>query len=140
MPNFYGLMTVKGRFERFDGTLELGAHPTARLTVDATSVDTGNARRDKHLRSGDFFDVEHHPSCASPRAALSADGDSLKLRGALEAVGEQVPIELDATVRTVDGELEVEAVTHADQRRLGMTWSPLRLVGAPTKLILSRHG
>ena len=129
-------MTVKGRFERFDGTLELGAHPTARLTVDAASLDTGNARRDKHLRSADFFDVEHHPELRFTSSGVTADGDSLKLRGALEAVGEQVPIELDATLRTVDGELEVEAVTHVDQRRLGMTWSPLRLVGAPTKLIL----
>ena len=39
-------------------------------------------------------------------------------------------------MRVVDGELEVEAVTYADQRQLGMTWSPLGMLRAPSKLIV----
>jgi polyisoprenoid-binding protein YceI len=134
--NFYGLMTVKGRFARYDGTLELGAHPAVQLTIDAASLDTRNDKRDKHLRSADFFDVENHPRIRFTSGSATADGDSLKLRGQLDVAGKQIPLELDAAVRLVDGELEVEAVTHADQRRLGMTWSPLGLVRAPTKLIV----
>ena len=61
MPNFYGLQTVTGRFGSSEGTLELGAHPAAQLTIDAASLDTQHARRDKHLRSAAFFDVERHP-------------------------------------------------------------------------------
>ena len=58
------------------------------------------------------------------------------MRGQLDAAGRQIPLELDAAVRVVDGELEVEAVTYADQRELGMTWSPLGMIRAPSKLIV----
>jgi hypothetical protein len=56
--------------------------------------------------------------------------------GQLHAAGRQIPLALDATVREVDGELEIEAVTEADHRELGMTWSPLGILRAPTKLIV----
>jgi len=134
--NFYGLQTVKGRFASYDGTLELGARPVVLLTIDAASLNTDNAKRDKHLRSADFFDVERHPHIRFTSSIATADGDSLKLRGQLDAAGKQIPLELDATVRIVDGELDLEAVTYADQRELGMTWSPLGMVRAPSKLIV----
>ena len=44
VPNFYGLQTVKGRFGSYEGTLELGAHPAAQLTIDAASLDTEHAQ------------------------------------------------------------------------------------------------
>ena len=126
MPNFYGLMTVKGRFASYDGTLELGARAAAQLTIDAASLDTGNARRDKHLRSADFFDVEHHPQVRFTSTSVTADGDALRVRGRLEAAGEQIPLELVAAVHVVDGELEVEAVTYVDQRRARHDLQPAR--------------
>jgi hypothetical protein len=52
------------------------------------------------------------------------------------AAGKSVPLQRDATLRPVDGELEVEAATHADHRELGMTWSPLGILRAPSKLIV----
>ena len=65
--HFYGLMTVKGHFDRYEGTLDLGHDPAVQLTIDADSLDTKNAKRDAHLRSPDFFDIEHHPrSDSSP--------------------------------------------------------------------------
>ncbi len=134
VPNFYGLMTVKGRFERYDGTLELGARPAVELTIDAASVDTGNAKRDKHLRSADFFDVEQHPHVRFTSTSATPHGEAIRVHGRLEVAGEQLPLELVAAVQSVDGALEVEAVTFVDQRRLGLTWSPLGLVRAPTKL------
>ena len=36
------------------------------LALDATSLDTGNHRRDRHLRSAAFFDAEHHPEVRLP--------------------------------------------------------------------------
>src|SRR4051812_26049891 len=56
-----GLAKVRGRFGRYDGTLDLGREPAIELTIEASSLDTGNARRDKHLRSDDFFGVEANP-------------------------------------------------------------------------------
>jgi polyisoprenoid-binding protein YceI len=134
--HFYGLMTVKGQFADYDGNLDLGATPAVELTIQANSLDTKMAKRDEHLRSGDFFDVERHPQVrfSSDRAEL--DGDTLRVRGQLHAAGHQIPLELDATVREIDGELEIEAVTEADHRELGMTWSPLGILRAPSKLIV----
>src|SRR5437868_14407622 len=58
--------TVRGAFTAFTGTAKIDtADPSAswvNLTIDASSVATGVADRDGHLRSGDFFDVETYPS------------------------------------------------------------------------------
>jgi polyisoprenoid-binding protein YceI len=49
IKTFWGLMTVHGRFDRFDGSYEVGpGGTTIELTIDADSLDTGNATRDKH--------------------------------------------------------------------------------------------
>jgi polyisoprenoid-binding protein YceI len=114
----------------------LGATPAVELTIQARSLDTKLAKRDEHLRSKDFFDAERHPQVRfiSDRTAL--DGDTLQVHGQLEAAGRTIPLELDATVREIDGELEIEAVTDADHRELGMTWSPLGILRAPSKLVV----
>jgi polyisoprenoid-binding protein YceI len=134
--HFYGLVTVKGRFERYEGTLDLRSEPAVELTIEAESLDTKQARRDKHLRSADFFDVEHHPQVRFVSDSAALAGDRLKVHGRLEAAGKAIPVELDATLRQVDGELEVEAVTHADHRELGMLWNPLGIMRAPSKLFV----
>src|SRR3954463_1355825 len=88
--HFYGLMTVKGEFADYDGTLDLGATAAVELTIQATSLDTKLAKRDDHLRSKDFFDVERHPQVRfmSDRAAF--DGDTLRVRGQLHAAGREI--------------------------------------------------
>src|SRR5713226_4518610 len=57
--------TVRGEFERFNGTVEFDEHDLTRSTADvqieAASVNTRNAQRDDHFRSADFFDVENYP-------------------------------------------------------------------------------
>ena len=106
------------------------------LTIDADSLDTGNAKRDTHLRSADFFDVEHHPQIRFVSDSAELQDATLRVHGQLHAAGKQVPLELDASVGWVDGEPEIEAVTHADHRLLGMMWSPLGILRAPSKLIV----
>src|SRR4051794_26040301 len=133
--HFYGLMTVKGEFADYESTLDLGAAPAVELTIQATSLDTKLAKRDAHLRSKDFFDVERHPQVRFVDSA-AFDGDLLRVRGQLHAAGRQIALELDATMREIDGELEIEAVTEADHRELDMTWSPLGILRAPSKLIV----
>ncbi|MGH2882379.1 MAG: YceI family protein, partial [Solirubrobacteraceae bacterium] len=59
--HFWGLITVKGHFDDYHGQLDLSANPAIELSIDAASVQTGNRKRDRHLRSADFFDAENHP-------------------------------------------------------------------------------
>jgi polyisoprenoid-binding protein YceI len=58
------LSTVEGRFTRFSGTIRV-AEPvrlsTVEVSIEAASIDTGNAERDAHLRSPDFLDVDRFP-------------------------------------------------------------------------------
>jgi polyisoprenoid-binding protein YceI len=134
--HFCGLITVKGRFAAYTGTLDLTDEPAVELTILAASLDTKMAKRDDHLRSGDFFDVAQHPQVRFTSDTAELNDDTLVVRGQLHAAGRQIPLELDATVREIDGELEIDAVTHADHRELGMTWSPLGILRAPSKLIV----
>ena len=63
--HFWGLHAVRGRFQSFSGTYVVGPGGSAiELTIDAASVDTGCAARDRHLRSAEFFHAEecHLPS------------------------------------------------------------------------------
>ena len=133
---FYGLVTVKGRFTRYESTLHLGSYPAIELTIDADSLDTKNRKRDAHLRSADFFDVEHHPQVRFVSDGATLEGDTLKVTGQLHAAGKYIQLGFDAKVRRVDGRLEIEAITHADHRQLGMTWSPFGTLRAPSKLIV----
>ena len=59
------ISTVRGRFEKFSGTVNFDEAEPARTTVDvqieAASVNTKEAQRDGHLKSPDFFDAEKYP-------------------------------------------------------------------------------
>ena len=139
VPHFYGLMTVKGHFDRYEGTLDLSARPAVELVIDADSLDTKQGKRDKHLRSTDFFDVANHPQVRFEADAATLEGETLKAHGTLSAAGNQIPLDVDATLRPDGDELEIEASALADQRQLGMVWSPLGITRTPSKLIVRGH-
>ena len=136
VKHLWGLHTVRGRFNRFDGSYVDGpAGPEIELTIDAASVDTGNAARDKHLRSWDFFEVALHPQVRFTSTHVTGMGDGhVHVSGELEAAGTRIPLAFDASVRMIDGELELEATTTVDQRRFGMSEGPLGNVRPPTTL------
>lgn len=136
VKHFWGLHTVRGRFDRFDGLYAVGsAGSEIELTIDAASVDTGNAARDRHLRADDFFGVTEYPQVRFRSTRVLGTGNgSVHVSGQLIAAGTTVPVVLDASVRLVDGELEVEATTTVDQSRFGMSRGPLWNVRPPAKL------
>jgi polyisoprenoid-binding protein YceI len=135
-PGVWGLVKVKGEFERYSGSLDLRREPAIELTVEAASLNTHNTMRDKHLRSDDFFDVANHPQVRFVSDSATLDGEELRVRGRLYAAGESMPLDLTATVRRVGDELELDARTEADQHQLGMTHSPLGMVRSPSELMI----
>lgn len=134
--HFWGLMTVKGHFDRYDGTIDGGPRPAVTLTIQPDSLDTNDKKRDEHLRSGDFFDIARHPEVRFDSDTASLHGNTLRVAGTLHAAGKSIPLHLDARMSEIAGQPHIEAVTTADHRQLGMTWSPLRMLRAPSTLIV----
>lgn len=136
VPSFWGLITVRGHFDRFAGSYTTDADgPEMELALDIGSLDTGNTLRDKHLRSADFFDIVVHPKARFTSTRIVEAGDGvLRVTGELEAAGNTVPLTFDATSRQDGDELEIEATTEVDHRRFGMTRSPLGMIRSPTTL------
>jgi polyisoprenoid-binding protein YceI len=132
----WGMATVSGRFSRYHGTLQMGAEPAIELTLEGDSIDTNNEKRDVHLRSPDFFSVQAHPYVRFVSDSATVDGERLNVRGRLHARGASVPLDIQATLRRIGDELEIEAVTDVDRRRLGMTWNKAGTVGATSRLVV----
>jgi polyisoprenoid-binding protein YceI len=134
--SFWGLATVRGRFDRFSGWYEVGPDGTRiELTLDVDSLDTGNRMRDEHLRSSDFFDAAAHPQVRFTSTRVRPAGvGMLHVEGRLEVAGTAVPVELDAAVRPVGDGLEVEATTTIDQRRFGMSSGRIGMIRPPATL------
>jgi polyisoprenoid-binding protein YceI len=97
--------SVQGRFDRFDGTIvfdpEKPESAVVRATVEAASINTNNTKRDKHLRSDDFFDVEKHPTLSfeSTGGVTEMKEKHGKLAGNLTIHGVTKPVVFDVTFR-----------------------------------------
>lgn len=93
--------TVRGRFDRVDGVVELDsvAH-TGRIdiAIDTGSINTGTPTFDGHLRSADFFDVDHHAAARYFATRLHFYGEKLtEVDGELTLRGRTHPVRLHAT-------------------------------------------
>lgn len=92
---------VRGRFAAWTGDAELDlSNLTASkvsASVDVASIDTGEAQRDGHLRSADFFDVETHPKLTFVSTKIEKKSDTAyALHGTLTIRGVEKPVVLDA--------------------------------------------
>ncbi|MGH7897756.1 MAG: YceI family protein [Candidatus Binatia bacterium] len=94
--------SVSGRFEKFEGVIRLDEKDPAKTSVegsiDAASIDTNVARRDNHLRSPDFFDVEKFPKISFRTTSVSdvdTAAKTAKLHGLLTMHGVERPVVLE---------------------------------------------
>ncbi len=91
---------VRGRFTRYDVTIVTSEDPlgsSVAATIDLASVNTGNQRRDHHLRSADFFEAEKHPTMSYRSTAIRRTGDGWIIDGELTLHGatRQVPLAVE---------------------------------------------
>lgn len=128
---------VKGRFSGVSGTVVTNeAEPSkssVNVEIEAASIDTREEKRDGHLRSGDFLDVENHPHLTFRSTRIEGNpksaGDSFTLVGDLTIRGTTREVTLDATF---DGSgtdpwggtrASFSAETKIDRREFGLTWN-----------------
>ncbi|MDH6704844.1 polyisoprenoid-binding protein YceI [Kitasatospora sp. MAA19] len=91
---------VKGRFTEYDGKLHLdGTTPgnsSADLVIKVASIDTNQAQRDEHLRTGDFFAAEAYPEIRfRSTSAERRHGDTYRMHGELTIKDTTRPVVLD---------------------------------------------
>ncbi|MEU2283411.1 YceI family protein [Streptomyces sp. NPDC013178] len=121
-----GMAHVHGRFERFEGGIQVMREVTesrVHVRIDASSINTGNNTRDTHLRSADFLDVDTYPyiDFRSTRFAYRG-GSKWALLGTLTMHGVSRSVSLDTTyLGMVNGgygeELRCAALAKAELHR-----------------------
>lgn len=94
------ITNVKGEFRKFDASiLSTGTDFTKSsidVTIDAASIFTNEDKRDGHLKSADFFDVENYPTLTFKGTSFKKVGeDEYKLTGELTIKGVSKEVELD---------------------------------------------
>ena len=143
---------VRGHFGSYSGAITIAEPPgesSVNVTIDAASIDTGDEKRDAHLRSPDFLDVENHPTLEFRSTGIDVgDDERFRITGDLTVHGETHPVTLDATF---DGSFSdpwggsrvgFTASTEIDREKWGLTWNvPLEtggvLVGKKIRLDLT---
>lgn len=115
------ISNVQGRFEIWDGVLEFDPDdPTqsrVQVSIDAASIDTHELRRDAHLRSPEFLDVESHPTIAFDTSEIERHGlDDYEVAGNLTIRGVTRRVLLDVLRTQV-------IVDHAGNQRIGFAVS-----------------
>jgi len=92
--------TVKGRFEKVKGTVELDekdvTKSTVEVTIELSSVNTNEPKRDGHLKSSDFFDVAKFPTATFKSTKVQRVGKNrCKVTGDLNLHGVSKPVVLE---------------------------------------------
>lgn len=116
--------TVHGKFDKFDGTVSIDdkdpAKDTVEVEIEAGSIDTGNDKRDAHLKSADFFDAEKFPKITFKSTKVK------KAKGGLDVTGD---LNMHGVVKTIT--LKVEGPTKEEKTPFGTT---VRAVSATSTL------
>jgi polyisoprenoid-binding protein YceI len=130
----YAMLTkVRGHFNTFQGRIHVAEKPEdsrVELSIDGSSITTDNDTRDNHLRSGDFLDLENHPTISfrSTRVELLGDNQlrvtgDLTIRGVTKEIAfeaEYAGVAKDAYGRT---RIAFSARTEIDRDDFGVSWN-----------------
>jgi polyisoprenoid-binding protein YceI len=124
---------TRGHFPSVTGTVTIGDDPadsSVEVSIDTASVDTGDEKRDGHLRSPDFFDVEQFPAISyrSTRVTPVAPGrfevdGELTVRDVTKPVQLQVTFEGAVTDPWGNTRGGFAASAEVDREDFGLTWN-----------------
>ena len=128
----WGLVTVRGAFEQLSGSGEILADGSARgrLEIGAASLNTKNAKRDKHLRSADFFEADEHPQIVADLSRVTRrDQDTAAVEGTLTVAGRTRPLTVTARItEATDQAITLKADTEISRADFGLSWNQLGMI------------
>lgn len=123
---------VRGQFKSFSGSIDVGEDPLASRVdadIDLASVDTGDEKRDAHLRSPEFFDAENHPTMTFRSTEVRSNGDGYAVVGELSLKDVARTVELDLEFNGVSGDpwggtrAGFTATTELSRKDFGLEWN-----------------
>jgi polyisoprenoid-binding protein YceI len=125
---------VRGSFNDFEGWVHIDAddpsESSAKVTINAKSIDTRNEQRDAHLRSNDFFAMDEYPEITFESTKVEkVDDTRLRLNGKLTIKGVTRPVSIDFeyTGAAIDpwGKLRIgfEGWTTVNRKDWGVSWN-----------------
>jgi len=127
-----GLAEVPGAFRDFSGSINYDGKDVSKSSVNftakATSVDTGVAPRDNHLRTADFFEVEKYPDMTFKSAKVEKKGDKWEVTGdfTLKGVTKQItiPFTVNGMMKDAKGNVKmgISAQTMINRQDYGVKW------------------
>lgn len=125
---------VRGRFTKWAGQVSLDeadlTKSSVSASIDVSSIDTGVADRDGHLKSPDFFDVQNHPSMTFTSKRVQKNSDtSYTVFGdlAIRGTTKEVPLNVELGGRGKDPwgnqRIGFSATASIDRKDFGLTWN-----------------
>ena len=146
------ITNVKGRFGKLEGSVNYDPeHPeatTIEATIDATSIDTRDEKRDAHLRSADFFDVEKNPTLTFKSKRVTKTDDGLAAVGDLTMHGitKEITLEIEGPSDVTkdpwgNQRIGASATAKVNRKDWGLNWNAALetggvLVGETVKITL----
>jgi polyisoprenoid-binding protein YceI len=129
-----GISNVRGTVAIGSGSVVIDDENPAKSSVEATlplsTIDTGNEKRDEHLKGADFFDATKNPSITFKSTAVEKSKDGYKVTGNLTMHGVTKSVVLDmeapsAAVKSPYGNMVrgVSATTTINRKDFGLTWN-----------------
>jgi polyisoprenoid-binding protein YceI len=129
------ISNVRGEFRSTKGTATLDERDPSKSSVeaviDAASINTREEKRDAHLRSPDFFDVEKHPTITFRSTKVEKAGEGYKVTGDLTMRGVTRPVVLEASLTPEIKDMQgnprrgLSARTTVNRRDFGLAWSKM---------------
>ncbi len=128
------ISTVSGRFNKFVGSFDFdpkkGEIKGLNVEIEASSIDTNEPDRDKHLKSPEFFDVEKFPKLSFvSKKTVTKENKPEKIEGELTIHGikKSVTLEVDYKGSTTDPwgneRIAFEASTQVNRKDFGLKWN-----------------
>lgn len=124
---------VRGKFNAFSGTIVYDENDVMKSSmqgmIKAASIDTDHAKRDKHLRSPDFFDSDGHPEITFNSKSVIKKEDGLILVGDLTMRGTtkeiRIPFEITGKIKDPSGKTRIgfEASLRINRQDFGISYS-----------------
>jgi polyisoprenoid-binding protein YceI len=127
-----GFRTVPGSFGAVDGTATIASDldgSSISATVDVTSFDTGNTKRDDHVKGDDFFDVANNPTIRFESSAIRTAGSGFEVDGTLHAKSSASITFTVTDVQTEGDAVRFVATGQIERAALGISKMPNLMIG-----------